>query len=257
MSPQRGGAPELTLEVETEDGVFLRLIRPATALASGREVGAAAEEATRSAAAIYGLPDFLFHPTQRSLGSGTREVGDAIVVVGDVAAAVQVKAREAPTGREERERAWLDRRISKAARQAIGTIRTVTTVATMLMNERGRRIEIDGSAKSWVPVVVVDHPDPPSGYSPSLSGSVPVVVLLRRDWEFLFEQLKSTDAVIRYLHRVRRMPPVALGEEPVRYYELAAADTASPPRAHRRETATARSISCLDPYPASGASGGR
>lgn len=80
-----------------------------------------------------------------------------------------------------------------------------------------------------MPVVVVDHPSPPPGYSPPLSDVSSVVVLLRRDWEFLFEQLKSTDAVIRYLHRVSPLAHEPLGEEPRRYYELAAADAAAPP----------------------------
>lgn len=55
------------------------------------------------------------------------------------------------------------------------------------------------------------------------------MVLLRRDWEFLFEQLKSTDAVIRYLQRVSPRAREPLGEEPRRHYELAATDAAAPP----------------------------
>jgi hypothetical protein len=54
------------------------------------------------------------------------------------------------------------------------------------------------------------------------------VVFLRRDWEFLFQQVKSTYAVLEYIQRVSSMPPVPLGEESVRYYELAAADVAAP-----------------------------
>jgi hypothetical protein len=56
-----------------------------------------------------------------------------------------------------------------------------------------------------------------------------VVVVLRRDWEFLFQQLKSTDAVVRYLHRVKDMSPVALGDEAMRYYALASADAVAAP----------------------------
>lgn len=53
-------------------------------------------------------------------------------------------------------------------------------------------------------------------------------MLLRRDWEFLFDQLKSTYAVLEYLHRVGRSEHVPLGTEPVRYYQLATADLGAP-----------------------------
>jgi hypothetical protein len=70
------------------------------------------------------------------------------------------------------------------------------------------------------PVVVIDHPGI-DDYVPT----VDAVVLLRRDWEFLFEQLKSTDAVVAYLHRVHaNADPPAIGDEAIRYYQLAAAD---------------------------------
>jgi hypothetical protein len=51
----------------------------------------------------------------------------------------------------------------------------------------------------------------------------PTVALTRRDWEFLFQQLRSSRAVIDYLARVAGTE-ARLGHEPERYYELAAAD---------------------------------
>ncbi|MDP9276886.1 MAG: hypothetical protein M3P44_04050 [Actinomycetota bacterium] len=54
------------------------------------------------------------------------------------------------------------------------------------------------------------------------------MVLLRRDWEFLFDQLKSVHAVCGYLHRVADEPR-PLGEEPLRYYDLARADAEAKP----------------------------
>ncbi|MEW2045756.1 hypothetical protein [Streptomyces sp. NPDC005476] len=58
---------------------------------------------------------------------------------------------------------------------------------------------------------------------------IPVIALTRRDWDFLFDQLRSTTAVLDYLFRAAAEPPIALGEEPVRYDEFAAADAAAPP----------------------------
>lgn len=222
-------ADVLRLLVETEQGVFVRTILPAQTLPDDLERGPAAEMATRSAAAVFGLPDFVFRPSLRSSGSKNRELGDAIVVVGDVAAVVEVKARSVSSGDDARERSWLDKTIQRGARQASGTIRAMKQAPMELVNERGRRLTLDGRYKTWVPVVLIEHAALPEGYQPphALEG-VPSVIL-RRDWEFLFEQLKSTDAVIRYLHRVNAMDAIPLGREPVRYYELAAADFAAEP----------------------------
>ena len=217
--------PPLVLRVETPDGVFLRPIMAASLLPPDVEHGGAAEDATRDAAAFWGLPDFVFRPALRPRGSGSRELGDAILVVGDRAASVQVKARHAPSNDDRRERSWLDKKIREGARQATGTIRALSsTPTTSLVNERGRSVAIEAARRTWLKVVVVDHPGM-TGYVPAVSA----VVLLRRDWEFLFEQLKSTYAVLEYLHRVNSDPPVPLGEEPVRYYEFAAADAVAPP----------------------------
>lgn len=94
-----------------------------------------------------------------------------------------------------------------------------------LENERGVAVPIRASEKTWVPVVVIDHPGH-EAYAPTTEA----VVLLRRDWEFLFEQLKSTYAVVEYLARVHAKPgTIELGREAIRYYELAAADVGAPP----------------------------
>jgi hypothetical protein len=87
-------------------------------------------------------------------------------------------------------------------------------------------VSIWGRDISWAPVVVLDHPSPPEGLVLGGSGTF---VLLRRDWEFLFEQLQSTVAVIDYLLRVAPMDPVALGLEALRYYDLAQADAIAAP----------------------------
>ncbi|MGI5155867.1 hypothetical protein [Microbispora sp. CA-102843] len=78
-------------------------------------------------------------------------------------------------------------------------------------------------------MVIIEHPDPPANFEiPATSSCIPTVVLVRRDWEFLFDQLRSTYAVVNYLHRVGT-PTAYLGEEPQRYYGMAAADAAASP----------------------------
>lgn len=219
-----GSVPAMTLHVMTDQGHFLRTIMPASLLAPGEAPGAAAETATRGAAAVWGLPDFVFRSAVQQRGAGTRELGDAILIAGERAACVQVKARAAPSADAERERAWLDKKIAEGAKQAVGTIKSVRRAHPTLVNERGRAITIDGSRKTWLAITLLDHPGL-DGYTPRSES----MVLLRQDWEFLFEQLKSTYAVLEYLERVSRGVPVALGTEPVRYYELAAADLRSRP----------------------------
>ncbi|MGW4942965.1 hypothetical protein ACWEOZ_15425 [Actinoplanes sp. NPDC004185] len=222
VEPDEG---QLAIAVETEAGVFVRRIRPAAVLPPTVDPGTAAEGATRTAAAVWGLPDFVFQSAVRSTGSGVRELGDSIIIAGQFAAVVQVKARAALSADLGKERGWLDKRIDKAARQAAGTIKAFATRPdAALINERGTTVEVNARDKAWVPVVVLDHPGV-HGYTPT----VQAVVLLRRDWEFLFEQLKSTHAVLGYLHRVHLHEPIPLGDEPLRYYRLAADDAVAEP----------------------------
>lgn len=215
----------IVIQIETPSGTYLRSVRPATLLAEGIDRGPLAESATRGAAAFYGLPDFVFHPAIERRGSAVREVGDALLVTGQAGAAVQVKARQQATDNSTREHAWLSQRAAEGARQALGTIRRLQEpLATRLESLRGDIVEFWGRDISWVPVVVLEHPRPPDDLI--LPG--PAVTLLRRDWEFLFEQLQSTVGVVDYLHRVSALPPVRLGLEAVRYYELAQADAGVP-----------------------------
>lgn len=216
----------MVIEVETSAGTFLRRIRPATLLPEGVDRGPVAEAATRGAAAFHGLPDFVFHPAIERRGPGVREIGDALLIAGGKGAAVQVKARQQATDDPERERAWLVRRAADGTRQATGTIRRLRyPQETRLENVRGDVVAIWGRDVSWVPVVVLEHPSPPDDLV--LGGEA--VVLIRRDWEFLFEQLQSTVAVVDYLLRVAPMAPVALGMESLRYYEIAQADARADP----------------------------
>jgi hypothetical protein len=216
------GGPTIYV-VETDDGWAIREVEPLSPLEG--DPGPAAEEAASSAALEWGLPDFLYLSRVVADGSGIREIGDRVICVGDSGAVVQVKAREAASADATRERSWLDKRISKATKQAHGTIRKLRARdTTTLTNHRGRDVDLPTSRVDWAPVVVLDHPGF-GGYVPDSDA----IVLLRSDWNFLFDQLKSTHAVLQYLHRIKDMDPVALGSEPTRYFDLAQIDAATPP----------------------------
>ena len=220
---------DLTLLVETPRGTMARIIPSASPLSTGIEQGYAAEAATHDAAAVWGLPDFVYLPETAALASGTRELGDGLLVVGDLGVVVQVKSREAATRAADKEQRWLYKKTAEAIRQGNGTIRQLKLRPRMLKNLRGRSVEIDGNAHRWLVAVVLDHDEPPDEMLPPLNEAKhPTVVLLRRDWEFLFDQLKSTHAVAEYLERVAG-EVVPLGEEPLRYYDLAQADAVAEP----------------------------
>jgi hypothetical protein len=229
-SPEGPGAEGgLTLVLETDAGTLYREIPPAMPLRLTTEQGKAAEEATHSAAALWGMPDFVFKPKVLAVGSGVRELGDGIVVLGDLGLVLQVKSRENPGTKSEREEHWISKQTAKALRQGRGTIRSLTGTSHTLTNMRSREVEINGDERQWLSVIILDHERPPdhSAFPGSQLGEA--VVLLRRDWEFLFDQLKSTHAVAAYLKRVAG-EDVELGAEPVRYHQLATLDSQAGPR---------------------------
>lgn len=216
----------MQLVIETSQGISIRRISPAMPLRLLESQGKEAEDATQGAAAIWGLPDFVFPPDVRRRGSGVRELGDGLLLVGDLGVVLQVKSREAPSDSEDRERRWIAKQTKRALAQGLGTVRELCREPVALTNLRGRTIELDGNDLRWAIAVIVDHPDPP----PEIEVEPPenAVVLLRRDWDFLFEQLKSTHAVGRYLERVAG-EQIRLGGEPMRYYDLALADQGAAP----------------------------
>jgi hypothetical protein len=219
-------AGALTLIVPTPGGQLVTRIRPASPLNEDEPQGDAAETAARDAVAVWGLPDFVYRPSLRKLGSGSRELGDAVVIVGNQGLVVQVKSRVDATEDAARERSWLAKKAAEACRQAKGTVRQLRRESAQFVNARGRALNVDGNALRWLNVVVLDHPEAPDGVVPDTPGDT--VVLLRRDWEWLFEHLKSTHLVAQYLRRVAG-EAVELGGEPVRYYNKARSDPAAEP----------------------------
>lgn len=146
---------------------------------------------------MWGLPDFVFRPRVISKGFGRRELGDATIITGSKAVAVQVKSREGQPKDDAGEARWLTKKALEGARQAGGTVRTLRRAPTELVNGRGRTITCIGHLLRWVGVVILDHPSPPEDVStPICSVRIPVIAMLRRDWDFLFDHLRSVSAVV-------------------------------------------------------------
>ncbi|WP_327733552.1 hypothetical protein OG749_06390 [Streptomyces nojiriensis] len=146
--PVQDGDPEaLMLVVDTPKGTHIRCIPPALPLPAHIDHGQGAEEATHTAAATWGMPDFVFQQAE------------------------------------------------------------------------------------WIAVFLLDHPHVPRDTVVTWQPlGMPAIALTRRDWDFLFDQLRSTTAVLDYLSRAAGEPAVPLGDDPVRYCELAAADADAAPR---------------------------
>lgn len=229
VRPEEPVSADMLIRVDTPNGEHVRVVPPASALADGIRAGTAAELVTRSAAAIWGMPDFIYEPVTRAKGNAQRELGDGLLIHGRAGVVIQVKHREVPTGSPEREKSWLRKMTAGAIRQINGSVRSLEDGDVVLRNARGRTAAPSPDIE-WSGVVILDHPSPPSGAIVEVeSANVPTIALLRRDWEFLFDQLRSTHAVIGYLNRVSVDESVELGHEPVRYYELADADEKAAP----------------------------
>jgi hypothetical protein len=143
---------------------------------------------------------------------------------------VQVKARTIPPKPDTQERRWIQKVAAKAMSQAKGTVRQLRMLPADMVNGRGRTLSVDGSAYEWIAVFLLDHPQVPDETVATWQPlGMPAIALTRRDWDFLFDQLRSTTAVLDYLFRAAAEPAVPLGQEPVRYYEFAAADAAASP----------------------------
>ncbi|MEU1690028.1 hypothetical protein ABZ590_00145 [Streptomyces hirsutus] len=221
----------LTLIVDTPQGPHLRRIPPALPLPSHVDHGAGAEAAAHTAAATWGMPDFVFQQAAHAAkGSGRRELGDRLLLAGQRGAVVQVKARTIKPKPDAQEAGWIQKVAAKAMSQAKGTVRQLRMVPADMVNGRGRMLRVDGNAYEWIAVFLLDHPQVPENTVATWQPvGMPAIALTRRDWDFLFDQLRSTTAVLDYLFRASAEPPIPLGQEPVRYYEFAAADAAAPP----------------------------
>jgi len=141
-----------------------------------------------------------------------------------------VKARDGATRDASRESSWLRKKAGEGLRQAHGTIRsTLSDPNLSLTNFRDREVELSGGNIDWAPVVILDHPSPPGEVIPDREPDKNGLVLLRRDWEFLWNQLRSASAVVEYAHRVADGERIALGTEVDRYFDLADRDEHAEP----------------------------
>lgn len=186
--------------------------------------GDAVESYARRLAGALGVPDFVYHPSKVRTGSGSREVGDGLLVVGEEGLILQVKSRNVEagssddTGRAER---WCSKHAAKARSQGMGTRRRLQQGGVEVTSLRGHSRTLP-SSESWPVVVILDHPLAPAVlFEPEPD----TLYLSVSDWLGLHALIRSTHGLIRYVHRALEsgLNP-GLGDEGSRYARLAEAD---------------------------------
>lgn len=209
--------------VGDDDEISIHRISSASKIIDSDSLGHGAEESIESAAATWGLPDFVMRPVQERKGTAVREISDGLVVTGNRGVILQAKTRAQPNWVDtEKETRWAAKQIKKASSQVEGTARRLRDRAITVRNGRDREMTFHVGEITWIGVIVIENPAMNSADFEPPSSSVPFLVVTRADWEFLFERLRSTYAVVQYLFRVEETE--MLGQESTRYIQLAYAD---------------------------------
>jgi hypothetical protein len=186
--------------------------------------GDAVESYARRLAGALGVPDFVYHPSHVRTGSGSREVGDGLIVVGDAGLILQVKSRNVDSGSSDdpgRAERWCRKHAARARTQGLGTRRRWRQGGVEVSSLRGHSRTLP-SPESWPVVVILDHPlDPGVVFEPEPD----TIYLSVSDWLGLHALIRSTHGLIRYVHRALEsgLNP-GLGDEASRYTRLADAD---------------------------------
>lgn len=186
---------------------------------SGREI----EEYARRLAAGLGVPDFVYRPANVRKGSASREVSDGLLVADGCGLILQVKSREsgaAATDTVDRAQRWVIKKAVDGKRQADGTRRSLRMGGPFVSMRGFERLL--PPVTDWPAVVLIDHPSAPNVELPRHRDTM---WLTMADWQALHFLLRSTAAVISYVHRALAtdLHP-RLGYERLRYARLARAD---------------------------------
>lgn len=177
------------------------------------------EEHVRRLAGHLGVADFVYRPSIVTTGSGTPEIGDALLAARDQGLVVQVKSRDptAAVGDDlAKARRWCLKAGAKACRQGAGTRRHLSGSSVSAVSLRGHARQLPDPA-DWPIVVIIDHPANPRVAFPPSSDTV---YLSRDDWLGLHMMIRSTVGLISYVRRaIRTDLSVPLGQESQRYQE--------------------------------------
>lgn len=209
--------------INEDEDFSIHRIRHASRILEGDSFGHSTEESIESAAATWGLPDFVMRPIQERKGAAVREISDGLVISGKKGLIIQSKARENPSNDDpEKEVRWVNKQIKKASAQVEGTARRLNKDPITVRNGRNRELLFEAGEIDWAGAIIIENPAIQKCEINDLSCKIPLIILTRADWEFLFEKLRSTHSVVEYAFRAGNS--LILGEEYLRYFQLADAD---------------------------------
>jgi len=159
------------------------------------------EEEAWELAARLGVRDFVYLPKEIAKGSATREISDGLLVAGGRGLILQVKSRDPGAAAREtgkRAAAWATKQAADAISQAAGSRRRLAIAGDLkFVSMRGLERTLPSGA-GWPAVVIIDHPSPPSVTLPAEPNAIYITM---NDWMNLYDRLRSTAAVIDYVHR--------------------------------------------------------
>ncbi|WP_067486695.1 YecA family protein [Actinomadura hibisca] len=213
--------------------------------------GDKAERRTRDVAALLGVADFVYAQPVVHERSSNNEVGDGLLIVGQLGAVLQVKARDPEIGLRDSE-AKAERVVRKfidvAARQGSGSKRTIQKYqgwgqplqalpvrAFEFAGDLRRDFALDLSMDCglWPTIVVVDHPADPQFEVDSPPG---VFCISLSDWEWLLWQIRSVSGLLYYVERTLAAGlPTVFGAEHLRFSLVCQADSASSAHSSRAQ----------------------
>jgi SEC-C motif-containing protein len=194
------------------------------------EYGRAVEEGVRQIAAQLGVADFVYTVPQLAKGTGSREVGDVLLISNGRGAILQVKTRK-PDSRSEDGASWVASKGGKAYRQGSGTRRQIglhqTSGAPVIAfpvravgwsddDRQKARLVLDMDVSSWPTIIIVDHPDA-EGVVPTQADAFWITT---EDWLWLNRALRSVTGLLIYVERILRSDGEAslpLGHEGERF----------------------------------------
>lgn len=203
----------------------------------------------RTIAARLGVADFVYAPGQARKASGTREVGDGLVIAGGRGAILQVKSRLREAGisdSPDSARRWITKEAERAYNQGRGTKRAISAarqggeplvvypVRTLNLTDDVRdhfKLRLDKDPSDWPILIVLDHPKADGIELPPKPDAFYITL---GDWHELNRAVRSIGGLLGYVQRalasaIQLNTPLGLELERFRVFVAADADAPGSP----------------------------
>ena len=204
--------PEITVTINSVEMFLPPEDLPANLDLAAAQKGIRVEDEVRRRAAARFSSAFVFRvPDVMKLGSGSREIGDGLIVIGPKAIVLQVKARDvAATDSETRATSWIEKKSAEALRQVAGTVKSVRQLKAPILLEMVEadprlttvQLPLDPRVVTeFVGVVVIDHDSDEAPVHPLDLRRVdfPVVRMRLDEWHYIVSNCDSATELFGHL----------------------------------------------------------